>query len=117
MRVVIGGEVYEVEIEDTGDDSALPAATEGIQSLVLPGPGAGPVASSDARIYLSPVAGLVARVNVQTGQEVQVKDVLLVLEAMKMETSIAAITAGKVKRVHVTKGDAVKINQVLLEFE
>jgi methylmalonyl-CoA carboxyltransferase small subunit len=115
VQVVIGGEVYEVEIEDAGD--AQRAATEGIQSIVLPGPGAGPVASSDAKIYLSPVAGLVARVNVQTGQEVQVKDVLLVLEAMKMETSIAAITAGKVKRVHVTKGDAVKINQVLLEFE
>jgi biotin carboxyl carrier protein len=117
VQVVIGGEVYEVEIEDTGDDSAQPAATEGIQSVVLPVPGSGPQAGDDARIYRSPVAGLVTRVNVETGQGVQVNDVLLVLEAMKMETSIVATTAGKVKRIHVAPGEAVKIGQVLLEFE
>ena len=117
VRVVIGGEVYEVEVEDTGDDSAQPAASEGIQSVVLPGPGLGPLASDDARIYLSPVAGLVVKVNVKPGQQVQKNDVLLVLEAMKMETSIPATTAGKAKKVHVAPGEAVKINQVLLEFE
>lgn len=116
VHVVISGEVYEVEVEDTGDDSLQPAA-EGIQSVVLPGPGSAPMASVDARIYLSPVAGLVARVNVKIGQAVQVNDVLLVLEAMKMETSVLARTAGKLKRVHVAKGQAAKINQILLEFE
>jgi methylmalonyl-CoA carboxyltransferase small subunit len=84
---------------------------------VLPAPGSGPLAGADARVYRSPVAGLVVRVNVGTGQAVHVNDVLLVLEAMKMETSVAATTAGKLKCVHVAQGEAVKINQVLLEFE
>ena len=116
VHVVISGEVYEVEVEDTGDDSSQPAAAEGIQSVVLPAPGSAQLESGDG-IYLSPVAGLVARINVKIGQEMQKNDVLLVLEAMKMETSVVAITAGKLKRIHVAKGHAVKINQILLEFE
>lgn len=115
VRVVIGGEAYEVEIEDTGDDSAQPDATEGLQSLVLPQPGS--AVQTDDRVYVSPVAGLVTRVNVKTGDEVQGNAVLLVLEAMKMETSIVAAADGKVKSVNVAQGDAVKINQILLEFE
>lgn len=117
VQVVIGGEVYDVEVEGTGDDSAQPAATEGIQSVVLPGPGTGPLPGSSAKIYCSPVAGLVARVNVEVGQEVQASDGLLVLEAMKMETNIVAAAAGKLKCVYVARGEAVKINQLLLEFE
>jgi biotin carboxyl carrier protein len=117
VQVVIGGETYEVEIEDTGNDSSQPVASEGIQSVVLPDPDIGPVAGSEDGVYRSPVAGLVARVNVKWGQEVPLNDVLLVLEAMKMETSILATTAGKLKRVHVAQGEAVKIGQILLEFE
>ena len=116
LRVVIGGETYEVDVEDTEDSSRL-AATQGIQSVVLPGPGSGPEAGADAKIYRSPVAGLVARINVERGQVVQANDVLLVLEAMKMETSIVATAAGKLKCVHVRPADAVKLNQDLLEFE
>jgi methylmalonyl-CoA carboxyltransferase 1.3S subunit len=116
LQVVIGGETYEVDVEDA-EDASQPAATEGIQSIVLPGPGSGPQAGADAKIYRSPVAGLVVRVNVESGQEVQVNDVLLVLEAMKMETSIIATAAGKLKYIHVAQGTAVKINQDLLEFE
>ncbi len=116
LRVVIGSETYEVDFEDT-EDSSQPAATEGIQSIVLPMPGSGPQEDVDAKIYRSPVAGLVARINVERGQVVQANDVLLVLEAMKMETSIVATAAGKLKCVHVRPRDAVKLNQDLLEFE
>jgi biotin carboxyl carrier protein len=117
VQVVIGGVVYDVEVEDTRDESEQRAPTEGIQSIVLPAPGSTPLAGVDVKIYCSPVAGLVVRVNVEAGQVVQVNDLLLVLEAMKMETSIAATTAGKVKSVHVSQGSAVKIGQLLLEFE
>lgn len=116
VQVLINGEVYEVEVEVAGDDSTPPAA-EGIQSVVLPGPGAAELMGADEKIYRSPVAGLVVTVNVQPGMQVQKNDVLLVLEAMKMETRMVAATAGKVKCVHVAKGEAVKINQVLLEVE
>jgi methylmalonyl-CoA carboxyltransferase 1.3S subunit len=117
LQVAIGGEVYEVEVEDTEDDFLPGAATADIQSMVLPGPGCKAADGADGKICRSPIAGIVARVNVESGQEVEVDDVLLVLEAMKMETNISATTAGKLKCIRVAQGDAVKTSQVLLEFE
>jgi methylmalonyl-CoA carboxyltransferase small subunit len=55
-------------------------------------------------------------VPVQVGQAIQVNDVLLVLEAMKMETVITSAVAGKVAKVNVIVGDAVQRGQVLVEF-
>ncbi len=65
----------------------------------------------------SPIAGVVRRVSAQVGQAIQANDVLLVLEAMKMETVITSPVAGKVARVNATVGDAVQSGQVLVEFE
>ena len=47
----------------------------------------------------------------------QPNDLLLVLEAMKMETNVTSPVAGKVKRVTVAQSDGVQLNQVLVEFE
>jgi biotin carboxyl carrier protein len=122
LQVVISGEVYEVEVEDAEDDAtpqltSSPAAP--IQSAVLPTvpmPGSD-LAEDDAKVYRSPVAGLVAKVSVEPGQEVKVGEVMLVLEAMKMETYIVATNAGRMKLVRVVVGAAVRLNEVLLEFE
>ena len=59
----------------------------------------------------SPVTGIVIKVNVKPGQEIQAGDLMIVLEAMKMETSITAHQAGKVKSVNVAAGDPVKVHQ------
>lgn len=122
LQVVVGGEVYEVEVEDAEDD-ATPQVTSSpvapIQSAVLPTvpmPGSD-LEEDDAKVYRSPVAGLVVEVKVEPGQEVKVDEVMLVLEAMKMETYVVATNAGRVKSVHARAGAAVKLNEVLLEFE
>jgi methylmalonyl-CoA carboxyltransferase small subunit len=60
---------------------------------------------------------VVVRVSAQVGQTIQINDVLLVLEAMKMETVITSPRAGKVAKVHVGAGAAVQAGQVLVEFE
>ena len=65
----------------------------------------------------SPMAGVVVKINVQVGQQLQENDLLMVLEAMKMETNITAPMAGKVKAVTVSPGDAVTVDQVVVEFE
>jgi methylmalonyl-CoA carboxyltransferase small subunit len=116
VQVVINGEPYEVEVEDTEDGPGQPEP-ERIQSVVLPGQGSAAQVDADGRIYRSPVAGLVVAVNVEAGEAVQKNDVLLVLEAMKMETRLVAAIVGRVKTIHVAKGEAVKVNQVLLELE
>lgn len=73
--------------------------------------------SADPKVCCSPVMGLAIKVNVEPGQTVEAGELMLVLEAMKMETNITAPSAGTVKCVHVTQGEPVKLNQPLIEFE
>jgi methylmalonyl-CoA carboxyltransferase small subunit len=60
---------------------------------------------------------MVVRVSAQVGQSIQANDMLMVLEAMKMETVITSPVAGKIAKVNVQTGDSVKGGQVLIEFE
>ena len=120
LKIVIAGKTYEVDVHVADESSLDPSTpvTATIQSTVLPT--AGKITASaagDGKLVRSPLAGLVARVHVRPGQEVQRDDLLMVLEAMKMETNITAQTAGKIQSVDVAPGAAVKIDQVLLRFE
>jgi methylmalonyl-CoA carboxyltransferase small subunit len=65
----------------------------------------------------SPMAGVVVKINAQLGQQIQENDLLMVLEAMKMETNITAPVSGKIKAINVNPGDAVTVDQVVVEFE
>jgi len=83
----------------------------------MPSPGgdtASPV--NEEKVCRSPISGIVARVTVQVGQQIQVGDGVLVLEAMKMETDITAPVSGKVGTIKVKVGDSVRGGQVLVEF-
>jgi methylmalonyl-CoA carboxyltransferase small subunit len=121
LKIVIDGNTYEVEVEEAeepgGLDSSAPTVSA-IQSSVLPS--AKLSASSDfdeAKVCRSPLAGVVARLEVTLGQHVQPNELLLVLDAMKMEIKIAAQSAVTIKSFEVAPGDAVKPNQVLVCFE
>lgn len=127
LQIGIDGKQYEVEVEVTEDDAAprygyVPphASATSIPSPAAPvakaPAGSGPVAD-EAKVCRSPIAGVVIRVNIQPGQQIQPNDLLLVLEAMKMETNVTAPSGGKVKAINVQPGDAVQVNQVLVEFE
>ncbi|HCH24847.1 MAG TPA: oxaloacetate decarboxylase, partial [Oceanospirillaceae bacterium] len=62
----------------------------------------------------APLAGNIWKVHVAPGQTVQEGDVLLILEAMKMETEVRAANAGTVGEVSVKEGDAVSVGDTLL---
>jgi methylmalonyl-CoA carboxyltransferase small subunit len=120
IQIVIAGKTYEVEADVEGEKD-LSAGPAPVQSVLLP---TAPRRSSstggdvdEAKVCRSPVAGIVTRVCVQPGQESQVDDLIVVLEAMKMETSVIAPIAGQVKSVKVGPGEAVKLRQILMEFE
>jgi len=126
LQIVVDGSTYEVDVEVLEEDSAprspgyLPAYPASVPSVAVPtAPKPVPVPEDvdESKTCPSPVAGLVLRVNVQPGQELQPNDLMMVLEAMKMETNVTAPAAGKIKKVHVKPGDAVKVNQILVEFE
>ena len=62
----------------------------------------------------APLAGNVIKVNVQENDNVQQGDSMIILEAMKMETSISAPIAGRVKQIRVKSGDTCAAGQLLL---
>jgi methylmalonyl-CoA carboxyltransferase small subunit len=130
LQIGIDGKSYELEVEIVEDDELPPLAHYGpynlVPATVQSSPAAivrasAPVAEEsnvdEALVCRSPVAGLVVRVNVQPGQQVQPNDLLMVLEAMKMETNVTAHSPGKVKKVRVGPGDAVKMDQVVVDLE
>jgi methylmalonyl-CoA carboxyltransferase small subunit len=53
----------------------------------------------------------------QVGQSLQAGDILVVLEAMKMETNITAPSTGKISSMRVNQGDSVQAGQIVAEFE
>lgn len=129
LQIAIDDRKYEVDVEVLEDDAAprapaylahMPgsASVPSVQAAAARRPSAAVEDHvNESKVCRSPVAGVVLRVNVQPGQTLQPNDLMIVLEAMKMETTVTAHAAGKVKAVAAKPGDAVKVNQVLVEFE
>ncbi|MDE2150586.1 MAG: biotin/lipoyl-binding protein, partial [Gammaproteobacteria bacterium] len=73
-------------------------------------------AAGDPNQIGAPMPGMVVRVAVRAGQSVEKGEPLLALEAMKMETVIAAPRAATIQAVHVAAGDSVQARQLLVEL-
>jgi len=128
LKITVDGKVYEVEVEASESEPPhssyvpapttirVPAAGPSSAPPLAPPPGPTPVAE-ESKVCRCPLAGTVARIPVQVGQAIHVNDVLLVLEAMKMETVITAPIAGKIAKINANVGDFVQGGQVLVEFE
>jgi len=129
LKITIDGKAYEVDVEVTEDDrQQAPQGTYyggastpvTLPPSVPPPPAAGAAPGgnfAEDKVCRSPIAGIVVRVIAQPGQQVDVNDPLMVLEAMKMETNITSPAKAKVKSINAAQGDGVQINQVLVEFE
>jgi methylmalonyl-CoA carboxyltransferase small subunit len=127
LQIKIDGKTYEAEVEVLEEAAGAPGLPPNLPgsyaSQPMPATGAYTPASSvevhsaDEKQYRSPLSGLVIKINVKPGQQVQPNDVMMVLEAMKMETSVTAHHAGRVKNVGVAAGDPVKAQQLLVELE
>jgi methylmalonyl-CoA carboxyltransferase 1.3S subunit len=131
LKITVDGRIYEVDVEVAPPEHPIygvggyfpmsparvpapaPAAAAPASS---PGGDAG-VAVNEEKVCRSPISGIVVRVTAQVGQQIQVGDGVLVLEAMKMETDITAPVSGKVSTINVNVGDSVKGGQVLVEFQ
>lgn len=64
----------------------------------------------------APLAGNIFKVNVRPGDSVAEGDVVIILEAMKMETEVRASSAGTVSKVNVSEGDSVAVGDTLVEL-
>ncbi|MGF1816647.1 sodium-extruding oxaloacetate decarboxylase subunit alpha [Vibrio splendidus] len=109
--VKVDGQVYDVEVGPQGELTSVSPSAKPAQ-----GAQAAPAAASDAEAVPAPLAGNIFKVIVQPGVEVAEGDVLLILEAMKMETEVRAARGGIVQELNVKEGDAVTVGAPLLSL-
>ena len=107
-RVKVNGNVYEIELEEVKEQGGAAAKTEPAAAEVK----TAPANASGGEEVLSPMPGNILSVNVSEGASVNKGDLLMVLEAMKMENEIMAPVSGVVSSV-VPKGSAVETGTVL----
>ena len=108
--VKVEGKAYVVKVTDGGDVSHLGEVKGGL----APAPKVAVALKGEAVEISAPLAGNVFNVSVELGDSVAEGDVILVLEAMKMETEIRSTHFGVVSEIFVNTGDAVKVGDVLL---
>ena len=129
LQITINGKVYEADVEVIDDDESQQAPAYVPYQPAPPPPHpmqypgafvqthAFEASADEETVCRSPVTGLVIKVNVEAGQIVQPSELIMVLEAMKMETNVTAGHERTVKSVNVAPGDSVKVGQILIEYE
>jgi propionyl-CoA carboxylase alpha chain len=70
-----------------------------------------------SRFLLCPMPGLIVKINVAVGDEVQEGQALATVEAMKMENILRAERRGVVAKINATAGTSLKVDDVIMEFE
>lgn len=119
--VSLNGKNYEVEVNESEavllSETAAPvasvAAPVAAPAAAPATPAAAPVAAAEGTKVASPMPGTILSVAVSAGQAVKAGDVLMVLEAMKMENDIVAPCDATVKQVLVNKGSTVNTDDIL----
>lgn len=126
-RVSLNGKVYEVEVEKgeavikSEFDAMIPqapvapVATSRATSAPAPAPATQSAPTAGANVVSAPMPGNINAVKVAGGQSVKEGEVLIILEAMKMENEITAPKAGKIGQIYVQKGATVETGAPLIE--
>jgi len=125
LRITLEGKTYEVAVEVL-DESVSSASSSGSATPFLARPAAAPAVATAAAApvpddgcttVVCPMAGLVFKCLVKPGDAVTLNQVVIVLDAMKMETPVYAPVAGTVRSVLVKEGDAVDEGHSLLQID
>ena len=120
FSVTVNGTTYEVEIEEVTGSETVSTAAAAPKAAPAPAPkaaGALATAAAGTTAVKSPFPGTILKVNVSAGQAVKSGDVLMVIEAMKMENEIRAPKDGVVDSVNVSKGAAVATDDLLASLK
>ena len=106
--VAVNGKEYVVQVTEGGDISGI----KPIGESAAPAPAAAPAGEGEPQV--APLSGNIFKVLVSVGDAVEEGDVVMILEAMKMETEVRTQRAGTVASVDVKVGDAVAVGDTLL---
>ncbi len=108
--VNVDGKDYQVNVAPSGAVTQAVAAPAPVASTA-------PAATGQAEALNSPLSGNIFKVLVNQGDTVQKDDVVMILEAMKMETEVRATASGTVARLAAKEGDSVAVGDLLLELQ
>ena len=106
--VRVDGQVFEVEVAQSGELTNVKATNS------TPVPQVNSAKSVTGQVLNSPLTGNIFKVLIKNGDEVNSGDVVIIMEAMKMETEIRASLSGVVSNISTKEGDAVQTGQPLL---
>ena len=118
-RITVNGNVYDVAVEELGGNvSAAPVMSAPVAPVPVAAPVAAPApaakASGAGSVKIpAPMPGKVLSIKVKVGDTVKKGDVMMILEAMKMENEIVALADGTVASIDVSEGAAVEASDVL----
>ena len=113
VKVTVNGKAYDVEVEHEAHHAAAARPVAHVASASA-APAAVP--ASAAKVT-APLPGNITKILVSAGQKVKKGDVVMIMEAMKMENNITAEADGTVKAVVAQLGQSVNQGDVLLELE
>lgn len=126
-NIVVNGISYEVEVEEVGAGQTPTAPVAAAAPAATPAPSAPAKAAAPAATSAAPSAGTqsidcpmpgtILDIKVKPGDTVAEGQILLILEAMKMENEIVAPVAGTIDTVQVTKGSAVNAGDILVSIK
>jgi biotin carboxyl carrier protein len=122
--ITVNGTAYDVQVEDNGavasapkaaapKAAAAPAAAPKAAPAAAPKAAAKPVAAG-AKTISAPMPGKISKINKKAGDTVKAGDVVIMLEAMKMQNEIMAPADGKIAEVRVNEGQAVNTGDVMV---
>ncbi|MDW6003893.1 sodium-extruding oxaloacetate decarboxylase subunit alpha [Vibrio mangrovi] len=109
--ITVNQQSYVVQVDEGGDISQVTTTSVAASS---PEQKDSATESADGEVMSAPLAGNIWKIHAQPGETVQEGDVLLILEAMKMETEIRAPKNGVIQRITISEGDSVQVGDALL---
>ncbi len=113
--ITVNGTVYDVTVEENGSSSAAAPAAKASRAAApkKPAASAGSASGAGSVKVNAPMPGKILSVKASVGQDVKKGDVLLILEAMKMENEVVAPSDGTIASIDVAAGDSVESGAVL----
>ncbi len=131
LKVTVNGKVYDIVIEEVGSSSAPKAAAPVSAPVAAPAPAAAPAAvaaaapapkaassgPAGAGSIVAPMSGTVTKHKVKVGDVVKRGDVIVILEAMKMENDLIAPLDGTVREIRVNEGSTVQPGEVIIVID
>lgn len=114
FMIKVDGVMHEVEVEEVGGVSSPVVSAPTMSTNTASAPA---TKSSGSGTVTAPLQGNVQDVKVKVGDKIKAGDVVVIIEAMKMENEVPSTVTGTVKAIHVQKGTKVSAGDAILDIE